>query len=108
MEFKQIIQRALEIREKYAELEKRKYGKDWSKEQIMQGFVGDIGDLAKLIMAKEGVRDIENVDKKLAHELSDCLWCVLVLADKYGIDIEKSFLNTMDELGKEIGEELTL
>ena len=108
MEFKQIIQRALEIREKYAELEKRKYGKDWSKEQIMQGFVGDIGDLAKLIMAKEGVRDIENVDKKLAHELSDCLWCVLVLADKYGIDIEKSFLNTMDELGKEIGEELRL
>ena len=102
MEFKQIIQRALEIREKYAELEKKKYGKEWSKEQIMEGFVGDIGDLAKLIMTKEGVRDIENVDKKLAHELADCLWCVLVLADKYGIDIEKSFLNTMDELEKEI------
>jgi len=102
MEFKQIIKRALEIRRKYSELEKGKYGKEWSKEQIMQGFVGDVGDLAKLIMAKEGIRDIKDADKKLAHELSDCLWSVLVLADKYGVDIEKSFLETMDELDKEI------
>lgn len=102
MEFKQISTRALEIRKKYAKLEKKKYGKEWSKQQIMQGFVGDIGDLAKLIMAKEGVRDIDNVDEKLAHELSDCLWCVLVLADKYGIDIEKSFMETMNDLDEEI------
>lgn len=71
----------------------------------MEGFVGDVGDLMKLIMAKEGVRDIENVDAKLAHELSDCLWCVLVLADKYGVDLESSFMKTMQELDIRIDNE---
>lgn len=98
MDFKTLSQRAIEIRNKYSELEKNKQGREWTNLNLMEGFVGDVGDLMKLIMAKEGVRDIENVDEKLAHELSDCLWCILVLADKYGIDLEQSFMETMDEL----------
>ena len=72
----------------------------------MEGFVGDVGDLMKLVMAKEGVREIPDVDQKLAHELSDCLWSVLVLANKYNVDLETSFLQTMDELEKRIESEL--
>lgn len=102
MDFKQIIEKAVEVRNKYSELEKKKYGKEWTKEQIAQGFVGDVGCLMKLIMAKSGIRDIEDIDNKLAHELSDCLWCILVLANKYEVDLEKSFLNTMTELEKRI------
>jgi NTP pyrophosphatase (non-canonical NTP hydrolase) len=71
----------------------------------MEGFVGDVGDLMKLVMAKEGIRTIEHVDEKLAHELADCLWCILVLSEKYGVDIEQSFLKTMGELEKRIAEE---
>jgi NTP pyrophosphatase (non-canonical NTP hydrolase) len=102
MDIKQLSKRAIEIRQKYSELEKSKTGKEWSNLNLMEGFVGDIGDLMKLVMAKEGVREIENVDEKLAHELADCLWCVLVLSEKYGVDIEQSFLKTMDELDKRI------
>ena len=47
-------------------------------------------------------RDIEDVDNKLAHELSDCLWSILVLAKKYDADLEASFLKTMDDLEKKI------
>ena len=108
MEFKQIIQRALEVRSKYSELERKKYGKEWNNGQIAQGFVGDVGSLMKLVMAKEGIRDMEDVDKKLAHELADCLWSVLVLANKYGVDIEKSFLDTMNDLDKRIDEKIKL
>jgi NTP pyrophosphatase (non-canonical NTP hydrolase) len=41
---------------------------------------------------------VAGVDRKLAHELSDCLWSVLVLARAYGVDLEKEFLGTMNEL----------
>ena len=102
MDFKQLQDRALEIRQKYSELEKEKYGKEWTREQIVQGFVGDVGDLVKLVMSKEGIRDMENVDKKLAHELSDCLWSILVIANRFGVNIEKSFLDTMDELEERV------
>lgn len=104
MDIKQLSKRAVEIRQKYSELEKKKYGKEWSNLNVMQGFVGDVGDLMKLVMVKEGVREIEDVDEKLAHELADCLWCVLVLSEKYGVDIEQSFLKTMSELDKRIDE----
>ena len=88
----------------YADLERKKYGREWTKEQIAEGFVGDVGDLMKLIMAKNGIRDTESVDEKLAHELSDCLWCVLILSNQYGIDLEKSFLDTMSDLEKRISQ----
>lgn len=107
MHIKELTERALEVRAKYAVLEGKKHGKQWTNAQIMEGFVGDVGDLMKLVMAKEGVRDIADVDEKLAHELADCLWCVLVLAKKYDVDIEKSFLNTMDTLEKRISNDVS-
>jgi len=56
----------------------------------------------KLIMTKSGVRSTDSVDEKLAHELSDCLWSLLVLADKYNINLEKSFLDTMTKFEERI------
>jgi NTP pyrophosphatase (non-canonical NTP hydrolase) len=79
-------------------MELDKFGKEWTNAQVMQGFVGDVGDLMKVVMAKEGIREIENVDEKLAHELADCLYSVFVLAERYGVDIESAFTKTMDEL----------
>jgi NTP pyrophosphatase (non-canonical NTP hydrolase) len=98
METKELIRRAVEVREKYGELEMKKYGKKRTNGQIAQGFIGDVGDLMKLIMAKDGIREIENTDDKLEHELADCLYSVFVLANNYGIDLERSFLKTMKEL----------
>jgi NTP pyrophosphatase (non-canonical NTP hydrolase) len=97
MDFKEIIKRAGEIRTKYEEFEKRRYRKSWGKEQILQGFVVDVGDLTRIIMEEEGWRKTKERGK-LAHELSDCLWSIIVLANKYGVDLEKEFENTMNEI----------
>ena len=86
MEFRILVQKAREIKAAYAELNKKKGEKNWGVAQYTQGLVGDIGDLMKLVMAKEGFRTYNNVDKKLAHELADCLWSIIVLADELSID----------------------
>jgi hypothetical protein len=98
MDITELTKRAMEIRARFAEFEQAKFRREWTKEEVMQGFVVDVGDLMKLVMAKSGIRQVEDVDKKLAHELSDCLWCVLVLSKMYGLDIEREFVRTMDEL----------
>lgn len=99
MELAQLSERAMQIRECFARYEQRRTGRTWTREEIAQGFVVDVGDLMKLVMAKAGARRVEgDVDAKLAHELSDCLWSVLVLAKLYGCDLEREFLRTMDEL----------
>ena len=106
MKFEEINRLALQVRNKYSELEIAKTGRPWSKSELMQGFMGDVGDLAKLVMAKDGRRTIEDVDAKLAHELSDCLWSVLVLANKFDVDLEKEFVKTMGHLNNRINKEL--
>ena len=68
----------------------------------MQGFVGDVGDLMKLVMAKQGLRPAADLDRKLAHELSDCLWSVLVLAKLYDVDLDQEFLATMSGIEQEL------
>lgn len=98
MDFQTIINRALEIRKHYEAKEKQLYGSAWTSEEIALGFVGDVGDLAKLIVAENGKRNIPDSKAKLEHELADCLWSVIVLAHQHGVDLEESFLNTMNEL----------
>jgi NTP pyrophosphatase (non-canonical NTP hydrolase) len=102
MDLRELTKKALELRSEYAKFEKRKYGHEWTTSNIMQGFVGDVGDLMKLVMAKEGIRSIENLDEKISHELVDCLWSILVLAKKYDVDIEKEFLLKMNDLKNRI------
>jgi NTP pyrophosphatase (non-canonical NTP hydrolase) len=106
MNFDDIQKRAVEIRDKYDKLNQDKRGVTWNEQQLMAGFVGDVGDLSKIIMAKHGLREMDDVDTKLAHELSDCLWSVLVLASKYNINLPKEFMKTMDELDKRIDTDL--
>ena len=56
MEIKVAQERAMKIREKFGDYEMTQTGKRWTREDIMLGFVGDVGDLAKLVMAMENLR----------------------------------------------------
>lgn len=106
MNFNEIQQRAIEIANKYDQLNQKKNGDTWNEQQLMAGFVGDVGDLSKIIMAKHGARDMANIDEKLAHELSDCLWSVLVLASKYNINLAEEFMKTMAMLEEKIDKKI--
>ena len=105
MEFQKIIDRAIEIRKQYEVKEKQLYGSAWTSEEIALGFVGDVGDLAKLIVAENGKRNIPDSKAKLEHELADCLWSVIVLAHQHEVDLETAFTNTMNELERHLSED---
>jgi NTP pyrophosphatase (non-canonical NTP hydrolase) len=106
MEFNDLETSALRLNELYERLEMKKYGRIWSTEELALGFVGDVGDLAKLIQAHAGVRDIDDCEAKLGHELSDCLWSIIVLAHKCGIDLEAAFVKNTGELIEYVAGEL--
>jgi NTP pyrophosphatase (non-canonical NTP hydrolase) len=101
-DLKDLMEQAEVIRAKYDELNAKRGRPTWGIRDYAMGFAGDFGDLQKLIMAKENVRDIPEVDAKLAHELADCLWSVLVIANYYGLDLEKEFLETMAHIADRI------
>jgi NTP pyrophosphatase (non-canonical NTP hydrolase) len=107
MKLEEARQSALELRTLFEEFEMRRFGRCWSTAEIALGFVGDVGDLAKLIQAVSGVRDIPDAAAKLEHELADCLWSILVLADKLGVDLEDAFERTMTDLKRRLRDELS-
>ena len=98
MDFSQLVEKALSVRKLYEEKERILFGAPWTSEEIALGFVGDVGDLAKLVVAENGRRNIPDSKNKLGHELADCFWSVIVLAHLHNIDLEKAFLQTMSEL----------
>lgn len=106
MDFTDLKESALRLNELYEQLEMKMYGRAWTTEELMLGFVGDVGDLAKLIQAKAGVRKIDDCKAKLGHELSDCLWSIMVLANKCGIDLETECSRNTTELIEHVSNEL--
>lgn len=98
MTLKDLQSQALLIAGKYDQKNQAEGRPQWDASAYMAGFVGDVGDLSKLVMAKANLRQIDHLDQKLAHELSDCLWAVLVLAKQLNIDLEAEFARTIAEL----------
>ena len=109
MELAELTRRAVAVRSRFAAAEIAQGGSPWSRAELAQGFVGDVGALMKLAMAKDGrrappagVATGAQLDAKLAHELADCLWSVLVLAEAYGVDLERAMGAMMDELERKL------
>jgi NTP pyrophosphatase (non-canonical NTP hydrolase) len=98
MEVQKLINRAMDLRHQYEKKETQLYGSPATAEDIAQGFLGDVNNLAKLVGAPYGKREIMNSSEKLGSQLAHCLWSVIVLAKMHNVDIEQSFLETMDKL----------
>lgn len=106
MTYQELLEAAVRVREKYNQLNARDNSGAWDGDKLMSGFVGDVGDLSKIVMAKSGYRAMDDIDEKLKHELSDCLWSILVLANYYDIDLESQFIKSMGELETRVDAEL--
>jgi NTP pyrophosphatase (non-canonical NTP hydrolase) len=106
MNFRDLEESALRLNELYEKLEIKLYGRVWTTQELALGFMGDVGDLAKLIQANEGVRTIDDCKAKLGHELSDCLWSIIVQANKCGIDLEAEFSKNTKELTEHVTSQL--
>lgn len=98
-DIKDLQKKALEINRRYAEQSKSKGEAPWTVEKLARGYAEDVRELIELLEGKGAPQN------KLSHELGDCLWSVLVISYKLGIDIEQSFWRTMTELDDRLNKE---
>ncbi|WP_282697645.1 MazG nucleotide pyrophosphohydrolase domain-containing protein [Streptomyces sp. CC208A] len=106
MDFTEMKRQALDIHALYDELNQKKRGRVWTRGEFMTGFMGDVGDLSKLVMAADGARDMPGGRAALEHELADCLWSVLILAHLHEVNLLEAFSRTMAELRNSITTQL--
>lgn len=94
----EIIERSLRIRNLYRQLEIEYHGKEWSVEEDALAFLTDAGLIGRLTMSQQGrwPKDGENT-LELKHKLSECIWWIIVLADRMDIDIREALLRFLSE-----------
>lgn len=91
MNLSNIIKRSIAIRESYHKLEEQHHGSEWSVEEDALAFLTDAGLVGRLTMSQQG-RWLTGGDTaaELEHKLSECIWWLIVLAERMEIDIGES------------------
>ncbi|HSW36954.1 MAG TPA: hypothetical protein VLG37_01135 [Candidatus Saccharimonadales bacterium] len=97
-DLKDLQKRALVIANHYDDYNRKKGRETWDLNDYVDGLVGDVGDLMKLIMAVRNRRDINDAIPKVEHELNDLMWSILILYKLLQLDPEASFKKAMNEL----------
>ena len=98
-DFTGAVERAMRIRTLYHELEQHHHGSPWTNQEDVLGLVHDVGELGRLVMATEG-RWVHQGDlhQDLEAKLAECLWWILALSERLGIDLNRAFSAKMAEL----------
>ena len=94
-----MIKTFVEMQDMYREIVKR-FNKielqDWKAEGAMIELSKQVGELAKQVMVKEKyyalTGEVTDVDERLGNEMADVIAQVMRLADYYGVDLEKAFI----------------
>ena len=102
-QLRELTKKAKTVRDAYNDTNRRNGKKVWSAFEYGQGFVGDVGDLAKLLLSFRD-RPRKDTFKKIQHEIGDCVWSLAAIAQELGIDLEKEFVVTIEYLEQKLKE----
>ena len=99
--FSEAVARSQGIRELYHRLELKHHGSKWTTEEDALAFLTDAGLVGRHTMAREGRWPTETgSEQELEHKLGECIWWLIALAGRMGIDAEsalESFLTKTEQ-----------
>jgi NTP pyrophosphatase (non-canonical NTP hydrolase) len=74
-------------------------GNAWTPFIMITDLLEEAGKVAAVVKGLEGFKPLEKLQTKemLATQLSDLLYIIFVLAEHYGIELEESFLQTVND-----------
>jgi len=74
-------------------------GKIWTPFVMVTDLLEEAGEVAAVVKGLEGFKSPEKSKTKnmLAAELSDMLYIIFVLAEHYGVELEETFLQTVND-----------
>lgn len=104
MNFNELVERSMKIRNLYHNLERQHHEKEWTVEEDALAFLTDAGLVGRLTMSQQGRWPKSGeTQSELEHKLGECIWWLTVLAERMNIDIgeasEKFLAKTEKLLG---------
>ena len=88
--------------------------KEWSIESLMIELSKQVGDLAKRVMMfekyyltdRESMPAYKTGKKEIGDELSDILYCIIIIANFYKINLESAHIQALREAVIDLNEEI--
>jgi hypothetical protein len=87
MDIKEIIERSKNIRAAYHRLEQQYHNSEWTVAEDALAFLTDAGLVGRHTMSQQKRWPANNTDTELEHKLGECIWWLVVLADRMNIDM---------------------
>jgi NTP pyrophosphatase (non-canonical NTP hydrolase) len=101
LNFNEVIERSLKIRERYHELEIQHHGTEWTVEEDALAFLTDAGLVGRLTMSQQGRWPAgKDAKAELEHKLGESIWWLLVLANRTDVDIKEALGQFLDKTEK--------
>jgi hypothetical protein len=105
MNFSEIVERSVKIRKCYHLLEKQYHDKEWSVEEDALAFLTDAGLVGRLTMSQqERWPKSGDTVSELEHKLSECIWWLIVLADRMDINMNNSMAEFLSKLENQLAD----
>jgi len=102
MKLSEAVERSVQIRGLYHKLEQENHDKEWSVEEDALAFLTDAGLVGRLTMSQQGSWPKSGEpEAELEHKLGECMWWLIILAERMNIDIEEAlekFLSKTENL----------
>lgn len=103
MLFSEAVSRSQKIREIFHRLELKHHGSEWTTEEDALAFLTDAGLVGRLTMAHQGRWPVEKEKAHdLEHKLGECIWWLIVLAERMGIDAESALESFLTETEQQL------
>lgn len=90
MNFSEVIERSINIRKLYHDLEQKYHEQEWTIEEDALAFLTDAGLVGRLTMSQQGRWPKEGeTEAELEHKLGECIWWLIILAERMNINISE-------------------
>lgn len=103
MNFNEAVERSVQLRKLYHQLEEKYHEKEWSVEEDVLAFLTDAGLVGRLTMSQQGRWLISGeIDSELEHKLGECIWWLIVLGERMDIDMSEALGNFLSATEKKL------
>jgi len=103
MNFNEAVGRSVEIRKRYHHLEQQYHEKEWTVEEDALAFLTDAGLVGRLTMSQQGRWPTNGETKdELEHKLGECIWWIIILAERMNIDISEALEKFLSKTEKQL------
>ena len=104
MNFNEAVERSVQIRSQYHNLERKYHETEWSVEEDALAFLTDAALVGRLTMAQQERWPTSGETKsELEHKLGESMWWLIVLAERMNIDAGEALDKFLSKTEKKLG-----